>query len=524
MKCIPIICALLTLFNLSGKSVECYTKPFKDCSFIGNNISSVQLIFDDFQVNYTRDACYQVIDNEEIARSVKFLKLSGLKLDRLYYHHNYSLNDVEELGNKFSGVRALDISNNKFGSFQYISNFRDLVFLNASHNEFWDLSFGEMSQLNEMDLSFNIIWGLRSFQSFSKLPELKVIDLRNNQISEMGCKFESNRKLEKLRLQNNRIKIIGCETFELLERSVSIEIPWGNVTWLDMRCMANKLKVSVENDNIIIRSSNTGKEWWRFHKTNVKQVQSAIFGANQLSNPSEILDLFRSAELLVVSGNFIETNPFELNCNPFENLTQLRDLDMSNNNLRKLNVTLLMPTFNRFDRFLVPGYTLNISGNNLENTQEIIRQLHPNIWKLDLSENYVGNIDETTFSRFKELRVLNLKRTNLSNFNINYVRHMKDLKELDISNNSLTNVDFTSLEPIAYPKELRVNWNNLTELKGLNKRTYPGLLKLYIVGNPISCEYISNLDFNNLETINGTTHLYGTKFSLSYCHAKNNLN
>lgn len=576
MKWISIICIVLT-FNLFCHAEERSTKPFKDCFFIGKNLSSVQLIFENFNETYTQDNCFELIKDERIAQNVTFLKISGF----INYTYDYDFEtiggrEVKALANKFNGVRALDISNNSFRTLRpIISNFKNLIFLNASHNEmvaFRESVFSETSQLNEIDLSFNKMRRLLGSQ-FSDLPELKVIDLRNNDIANIYDAFNENRKLKILRLENNPMDSIGCNIFELLKRSVSIGISWDDVIWLSTDCNETKLKVSVENGNIIIRSADNHVELMCIDKKVSKRLRFIKIGSSQLSNVSEMLDqlgpsvdyldlshnfmsklnattfqkftkfthlkLFNGAEnnmenayeliqylpsnllCLDLSQNFVGqlnastfqklnqlwslqlsgTNLSEFQCDPFEQLMVLRNLDISNNNLKRLNVTLLSLTLHRLGGIFS---SLNISGNNLENIHEIIRHLNPNVQSIDLSGNYVGQIDNNTFAQFTETYGLYLKQTNLTDFNMNTLRSMKNLMELDISNNGLNSVDFTSQEPLKSLEALNINCNRLTELKGLTQQTYPKLNSLNIYGNQISCEYILNMKWDGLR-ITGDT-------------------
>lgn len=110
MKWIVIIFIFWTTSPL-GEAKEL----FKDCFFIDNNMSAVELIFDDFTGDYQKDNCSTSIADETIARNVKFIKLSGYVFGKDYDFDKKQYQgqiDVDEIAAKFPQLTALDISNN----------------------------------------------------------------------------------------------------------------------------------------------------------------------------------------------------------------------------------------------------------------------------------------------------------------------------------------------------------------------------------------------------------------------------
>lgn len=479
MKWIFIVCVVLT-FNLFCQAEERSTKPFKDCFFIGKNLSSVQLIFEHFNETYTRDNCFELIKDERIAQNVTFLKVSGF--------NNYTYdNDLETVGGreleslaiKFNGVRALDISNNSFRTLRpFILNFRNLTFLNASHNEmvaFRESVFSETSQLNEIDLSFNKMRRLLGSQ-FSDLPELKVIDLRNNDIANIYDAFNENQKLKKLRLENNPMDTIGCSIFKLLKRSVSIGIPWDDVIWLSTECDETKLKVSVENGNIIIRSADNHVELMSIDKKMSKRLRFIKIGSSQLSNVSEILDMLGpSVDYLDLSHNF--------------------------NSMGKLNAT----TFQKFTKF-THLKLFNAAENNMENAYELIQYLPSNLLCLDLSRNFVGQLNASTFQKLSQLWSLQLSGTNLSELQSDPFEQLMVLRNLDISNNNLKRLNVTMLAVTLHRlggifSSLNISGNYLENIHEIIQHLNPNVRSIDLSEN-----YVGKIDDNTFAQF---TNIYG---------------
>lgn len=184
----------------------------------------------------------------------------------------------------------------------------------------------------------------------------------------------------------------------------------------------------------------------------------------------------------------------DIDLRSFKRLTKLKELDISGNKIRKLNLTCL--TRLELDQ-------IDISGNNLENTQQIIRHLYKYVHILDVSDNHLGDIGVNTFGDLDKLQVVTLRRTNLKNFDIKMIN--LSLYTLDISYNSLYSADFSSVHTFYYLRILNISWNLLSELKGLTQETYPNLKYLYIEGNRFTCKYISDLSrkhfFDHLKVI-----------------------
>lgn len=595
MKCVFIVVAISTL-NLLCQA--------EDCLINEDDSSAVQLIFEGFEGNHRRGDCLEKINDEAFAKNVKFLKISGFKNRNSDKTNKKSKEDLNIIAKHFKGVRALDISYNPNIELNWVTSyFENLLFLNASHNDISNISPIEFySSLQEIDLSFNHI-GDSDLFFFKNLLELKVIDLTNNTITVLRYDFGPNMKLETIRLGNNPIKSIDSTMLKLLEKSIDGEISLHQNKWIDATCMDDRLKVFVENEYFVMQSVISKKKL-RIEKTALSESTHVQFGANQLSNMSEILELLGpTLEILGLNGNFIgklndntfqrfsnlwglsldrtnltefDVNPFEnlkklyslsisqnnfnhinvallkdtlmqleifnisgnnldnvheiiqnlgpelhvldvsqnfigklnattfqglkelgslslsqtnltdFDCDPFADMRLLHSLDISNNNLKKLNASVLSTTLNRV------YLELNLAGNGIENTAELISHICKDISRLILSGNHIGKMDNTTFATLKEPPYLDLKNTNLSNFQMNFL-DSSSMIGIDISYNNLTNADF-SRSSSQYDQFgfINMEFNNLTELTGLNKTAYPNLKQIFIKGNRFTCEYISN--------------------------------
>lgn len=157
-------------------------------------------------------------------------------------------------------------------------------------------------------------------------------------------------------------------------------------------------------------------------------------------------------------------------------------------NFRSLNTSIEMH-FAKKD--LQNLRSLNISGIGLQNTGNMIELLGSSIETLDLSANFVGKLNATSFGRFDNLQYLNLSRTNLTNFGFKTFYHQRKLKVLDISNNHLKTVNFTFfLRNFQQLTTLNLEGNDLKEVNTVTRENFPNLSTLGISKNQFSCDYL----------------------------------
>ncbi|XP_055308967.1 protein artichoke-like [Sitodiplosis mosellana] len=583
---------------------------------------------------------FDVRHNECDYSSVKVLKIQ-----------NCSAKWIDFRLNVYQNLRTLDISFSNYTKFDQIYlNFYYLKRFNVSYNnltEVHDNLFFKTTQLKEVDFSHNQIKELHKLtflivsklsiinvshnqieeidsDVFSELSDLEELDLSDNKIRWISYyAFPKNSKLKTLNLKNNPIRRLDCSITRLLNGVTSINVSFENVTVFDLSC-ANPMEWAVIEKEIIFKNANNKNEL-RYPKIDFKHLRGLSISGNQLQNPQGIVELLgESIQYLHLGGNILgevnktafqglsnlirlyisDTSLSFTESNPFENLNELTELDISYNNLTTLNISLLskslsnLRTFNgagnqfnnsveiihslgsnlehldlsqniigtlnrstfehlwnltalnlsdthleHFDVKLHEVRKLDISrnqlkqlnasllrhtskklwlfhaaDNNFENTAEIIRSLGIYIESLDLSGNYVGKLDETTFKQ-PSLIWLSLRRTNLSIPDVKPFEAFKaKLVYLDISCNNLTRLNFFTSDVFSHLKKINLSENQLTQLDGLTEDSYPQLTELDITNNQMNCTYPSMFreqwekidiigdpcQFENIETQNQT--------------------
>lgn len=346
----------------------------------------------------------------------------------------------------YTAIRILNVSHTDLGvllsrNFDYSENLKDLF---VSHN-----------QLEELPSSL-----------FTDSRNIQLVDFSSNKIKKIDpMAFVSTKSLRILNLSNNSIESIDVRTFKDLEQLIELNL-----------------------------------------------------GANFIENiESELFRGLNNLELLDLHSNRIKI----LSCDHFAGISHLKILELQHNQLREFNMSCIRGdkpltinvSNNKLVNLALPANTsvvdascneikfvssqnlgniaaFNVSANHIENIPEIIRNLHTELNKLDVSDSVLGKLNITTFANFRNLEVLCLRNTNLSNIQYGTF-HQSKLRVLDISRNKLMQINFNMFASMEQKLEtFNVAGNMLESLKNLNYVNFPSLSQLYVGGNNFKCEYL----------------------------------
>jgi Leucine-rich repeat (LRR) protein len=301
-----------------------------------------------------------------------------------------------------NGLKKLYINNNNLSELNNLSFPNSSLTLNASHNLIQSLSFSKLTDLKVIDLSVNGIrimkrisfknvavkelyldqnyLGINSFgsETFSNLQGLKLLSLSNNQITQLDPNlFKNNNKLETLNLAKNNLR-----SSNLLNLPVSL----------------NKLNL---NSNFFDS---------RLNVTNLINLKRLDLTFNNLKQVSLHL---------------------------LSNLKSLLWLDLSNNQITKLD-------YGCFKDFKAT-IGLNLSKNRISSLPLGIFVGLDNLNYLDLSRNQIKALEEGVFHNLRRLKELNLNYNSVSLENVqNIVEHLTStLKQISLTGNGWSCSDLT---------------------------------------------------------------------------------
>jgi Leucine-rich repeat (LRR) protein len=301
-----------------------------------------------------------------------------------------------------NGLKKLYINNNNLSELNNLSFPNSSLTLNASHNLIQSLSFSKLTDLKVIDLSVNGIrimkrisfknvavkelyldqnyLGINSFgsETFSNLQGLKLLSLSNNQITQLDPNlFKNNNKLETLNLAKNNLR-----SSNLLNLPISL----------------NKLNL---NSNFFDS---------RLNVTNLINMKRLDLTFNNLKQVSLHL---------------------------LSNLKSLLWLDLSNSQITKLD-------YGCFKDFKAT-IGLNLSKNRISSLPLGIFVGLDNLNYLDLSRNQIKALEEGVFHNLRRLKELNLNYNSVSLENVqNIVEHLTStLKQISLTGNGWSCSDLT---------------------------------------------------------------------------------
>lgn len=227
-------------------------------------------------------------------------------------------------------------------------------------------------------------------------------------------------------------------------------------------------------------------------------------GENQLQNTMELIQhLSPTIKTLRLSGNHVgklEVTTFARltnlqiltlkntgisfgDANPFESLKELREFDLSDNNLEHINFALLSSTLENLLEFHAANSKIVINS-------EFIKLFGSTLQVLDLRGNTLGDLNANAFEKLENLQNLRLDHVISPNFDLSKLEPLKSLQMLNISYNNLEKINLSLLSTTKL-QELYLEGNNLTEIEHLAQSRFPKLFELAISKNKFSCNYLA---------------------------------
>lgn len=454
-------------------------------------------------------------DNETVARAIE--KCPNVRLLDISYSGYYTLGSVHLKANY---LEKLDVSHNPLMNIPwfFFKQIPKLTELDFSYNKLERINsydFEGANELMQIDLSHNMI-NLISYSAFENLKNLEYVDLSNNLIGYGIEAFQNNNNLKVLHLEHNPLWSLTCDYF-LNINPLSVLISFKYLQLINLSCDGITVEVMMDDKVEGIFSTTKGQFQLHCDENSFSNVHTFNSERIRIENASKLMQSFRSIITLSLSDSFIgqlntttihrltelrelsmkRTNLTHFDVSMLENQHQLKIIDISYNQLKRLNHISLLDSLDHLTQFLAVE-------NEFEHVDEIIHRLPTSIESLDLSGNVIGYLDSASISKFKNLIVLNLSNTNLSIAVSNPFDELKELSILDVSDNDLSHTDFstlaTTLKQIAifYATNCQIrNISNVIQYFG------PSLARLHLSGN-----FVGDLNVNIFDGFSELQYLY----------------
>lgn len=288
-----------------------------------------------------------------------------------------------------------------------------------------------------------------------RFTNLKRLSLRGSHLTEFDFTLLINqRKLEELDISNNHLKSLRNVALSQFSPNLTRFIAAGN---------------EFENVTEILRYLTPSI-------TSLDLSGSFVGKANvtTFDRLKQLKELKLSRTGLVISDSV----------NPFEQLQGLTELDISYNNLEKVDFKLLSTTLNR-------SKTFRANNCNIKNILAVTQHLGASLETLDLSGNFLGDLNATTFKRVTNLENLFLDNAYITIFEWDSLKRQMKLLDLRITNNKLNRIDLGVISTSL--RWLNLEGNELIEIKNLTKQHFPSLESLKVSNNQLSCKALAQL-------------------------------
>ncbi|XP_067941906.1 insulin-like growth factor-binding protein complex acid labile subunit [Watersipora subatra] len=310
-----------------------------------------------------------------------------------------------------NGLRTLNLSRNKLQA----DNFRDHELLRGCR------------RITELDISFNKLAKIPD-SGLKVLTKLERLFLSNNKLRSpvFGPGFQSLEVLELVDLGHNSFDEIPAIAFNVLGDKVQTI----NLASCSIRTVQAGAFERLERLAHFDMSNNPGISQRDLNET-IKTICTSMFLSSVRLSNVNISDL-----------RYVLT--------PLLDTDDMRYLDLSHNELRRLNASDLRPATKLRE--------INLSHNKLTALPSLGLHL---LERIDLSNNRISDISNTPFDGSSDLQEVNLSHNNLDEFPSNLFSANTKLKKLDLSYNVIRNVP--PIEEMEEMEELHLQGNRITE-------------------------------------------------------------
>lgn len=371
----------------------------------------------------------------------------------------------QDLFCSLSTLKALNLTNNRlsgFGSFGLIDPstgqlcLQELQRLDLSYNHITFLSetgVASLKNLHSLYLENNRITEIAEL-SLSALAKLSVIDLSNNNLMTIASKtFRESEKLKELYLRNNSLTQIRPGLFKGLSKLVILDLSYNEISseWMTTETFADLIRCVVldlgHNRIKTINSSQIFQNQYSLQILNLNNNEIDQIGDNLF------LTLY-NLHTLVLSGNRLK----QINEFTFNGLFVLSKLSLAENEISTIHDNVFINCSNLQDLYL--------QGNIMNKVPKAILKLRF-LKTLDLSNNEIFDINNSSFTGLQSLRVLNLTRNEITNITRGTLKELPSLRLLDLSENRITNLEHGLFDDAPALNGINLQGNLLSDINGL---------------------------------------------------------
>lgn len=411
-----------------------------------------------------------------------------------------------------------------------ISELRQLVRLNMSHNQLTGISTYVMNQLPKLEefyLNNNRISFLPG-SVFGYQTNLETLDFSFNRIAELpSLTFASQAALKHLYLHHNQLSTIGYDAFDQLNQLLTFDISHNNMAFLPsttLEGLADVTHVDISYNNLSVIDSHLFSRTLHISHLNIShnilaeapvvsqllEMRVLDLSYNRITHlNSSLLSELGELTTLVLSGNQITILPMRL----LKSCENLRSIDLSYNSIQSLDESIFSST--------TAVQYIDLSHNQITDIRTVFSGLK-HLVTLILSHNRIDKIMRGQFPHF--VKHLYLQGNQILFITAHTFKSLNKLQTVDLSENKLTslnrmdveiafNMDYVptfNLESNPFVCDCSLGWLKDWTLGRLDTRTLP----TFYLNSGLSCSSPFYSELKTLQQLPRSEFLCGYT---SYC-------
>ncbi|XP_050499103.1 chaoptin-like [Diabrotica virgifera virgifera] len=516
--------------NLSSNAIELLE------SYTFNNTSVKNIDLQGNPVHYIREKAFSnlyyletlnlsnsaiaILEND-VFFSLPKIRTIDLSNNYIFLLNNYTFRNLPVRNIYLYGNKIENISQNAF------DNLQDLEYLDLSNlgiSKIDPYAFNKMNNLIEVNLKNNNIQGLEKYT-------FHMVNIRTLFLNSISSPIILDNTVE---INTLLIQLTGTIDEQFIS-SVFLK----NLTIIDS--YIELLKNNCFDDLPLLKSLNLINTTIDVFEddifsglTSLTYLDASQFFQNKTSLKEYTFKDMRNLEVLNISNSALDT----IENNAFAGLSKLKELNLERNKLSSINQSTFQPlnvetlnlsrnkltnvTLTAITNDLPNLITLNLSSSSIRNVYTSELENPNRVEYLDLSNNYITNLDSQTFRSFKDLVKLYLHSNELSTIKYETFNYTKNLQTLRLDNNKITFLNagvfdglesllflnisnnenlllqygFVPFQTLRYLHTLYLDNTHLTrtmiDLTNFRK-TFPYLSKIGINDNQLSCSELFDM-------------------------------
>ncbi|XP_054270825.1 toll-like receptor Tollo [Macrosteles quadrilineatus] len=367
--------------------------------------------------------------------------------------------------------RIRDLEKLRFGSSPTFptcgSSLKILDLSNNSIDAIPPAVFSKLMRLQDLNLQGNVISFIAD-HALDGLTSLSSLNLADNKLVTLPPElFSETREVRELHLQNNSINVLAPGLFNDLTELIILDLAGNELTdeWINTATFAGLLRLVVlnlSNNNIAKLESTVFRDLYslqilRLEENSIQSIAENTFGS--LSN----------LHTLILSYNKLT----RIDSNTFNGLLGLNVLSLDSNLIEYIDPEALRNSTSLQD--------LHLNSNKLYDIPAVLNEV-PQLQTLDLGDNQITEIFNTSFASMEKLVGLRLTENSISNVSKGVFDKMTALRILNLSSNKIQRVEAGSFDANTNLMAIRLDGNYITEINALFDKL-PNLVWLNISEN-----------------------------------------